>query len=69
MKGDGPVIQFYVPPPDLLGPLTRGRSDGYMYSYIRNGGAIMPAYAFQISPEMTWNLIHYIRSRQQANPR
>lgn len=69
MKGDGPVIPFYVPPPDLLGPLVRGRSDGYMYSYIRNGGAIMPAYGFQISPEMTWNLIHYIRSRQQANPR
>jgi mono/diheme cytochrome c family protein len=69
MKGDGPVIQFYVPPPDLLGPLTRGRSDGHMYSYIRNGGAIMPAYGFQISPEMTWNLIHYINARQQASPR
>lgn len=69
MKGDGPVIQFYVPPPDLLGPLTRGRSDGYIYSYIRNGGAVMPAYGYQVSPEMTWHLINYIRSRQQANPR
>jgi mono/diheme cytochrome c family protein len=69
MKGDGPVIQFYVPPPDLHGALVRGRSDGYMYSYIRNGGAVMPAYGFQVSPEMTWHLINFIRSRQQAEPR
>jgi len=69
MKGDGPVIQFYVPPPDLLAELTRGRTDGYIYSYIRNGGAVMPAYGYQVSPEMTWNLVNYIRARQQANPR
>jgi mono/diheme cytochrome c family protein len=68
-KGDGPVIQFYVPPPDLLAPLTRGRSDGYLYSYIRNGGAVMPAYGSQILPEATWHLVNFLRARQQANPR
>lgn len=69
LKGDGPVIQFYVPPPDLLGELARSRSDGYIYSYIRNGGAVMPAYGYQVSPEMAWNLVNYVRARQQANPR
>ncbi len=69
MKGDGPVIQFFVPPPDLHAKLTRDRSDGYIYSYIRHGGAVMPSYGFQVPPEMAWNLVNYIRSRQQADPR
>jgi len=69
MKGHGPVIQFFVPPPDLLAPLTRGRSDGYIYSYIRHGGAVMPSYGYQVNAEMAWNLVNYLRSRQQANPR
>jgi len=69
MKGDGPVIQFYVPPPDLHGALARGRTDGYLYSYIRHGGAVMPSYGYQVSAEMAWNLVNYIRSRQQADPR
>lgn len=69
MRGDGPVIQFYVPPPDLLGELARSRTDGYIYAYIRNGGAVMPAYGYQVPPEMAWNLVNYIRARQQANPR
>ena len=69
LKGDGPVTQFYIPPPDLQGAGSRGRSDGYMYSYIRNGGAVMPAYGFQVSAETTWHIINYIRHRQQVEPR
>ena len=69
LKGDGPVVRFYIPPPDLQGAGTRGRKDGYIYSYIRNGGAVMPAYGFQVSAENAWNLVNFIRSRQQAEPR
>lgn len=69
LKGDGPITQFYIPPPDLQGAGTRDRSDGYIYSYIRNGGAVMPAYGFQVSAENAWHLVNFIRSRQQADPR
>jgi mono/diheme cytochrome c family protein len=69
LKGDGPVVQFFIPPPDLLGPLTRGRSDGYMYSYIRNGGAVMPSYGFQLSAEQTWHVVNFIRHKQRSEPR
>lgn len=69
LKGDGPITQFYIPPPDLQGAGTRGRPDGYIYSYIRNGGAVMPAYGFQVSAEAAWHLVNFIRSRQQAEPR
>ena len=63
------MIQFFVPPPDLHAKLTRDRTDGYIYSYIRHGGAVMPSYGYQVQPEMAWNLVNYIRSRQQAEPR
>ena len=32
MAGDGPVAAKFMPPPDLLGSLTRGRTDGYIYT-------------------------------------
>jgi len=69
LKGDGPIIEFYIPPPDLQAVGTRDRTDGYIYSYIRNGGAVMPAYGFQVSAENAWNLVNFIRHRQQIEPR
>ena len=69
MAGDGPVAAQFVPPPDLLGATTRGRSDGYIYSYIRFGGAVMPKYGQTVSATEAWNVIHYIRQRQKVSPR
>ncbi|MBI1797017.1 MAG: cytochrome c [Candidatus Eisenbacteria bacterium] len=69
MAGDGPVAANFMPPPDLLGQQTRNRKDGYIYSYIRNGGVIMPSYGFQVSAEEAWNVIHYLRHMQQTSPR
>ncbi len=69
MRGDGPVAAKFMPPPDLLGPTTRGRSDGYIYSYIRYGGAIMPRYGQQLGPPAAWDVIHYLRHQQKVNPR
>ena len=69
MRGDGPVAAKFMPPPDLLGATTRGRSDGYIYSYVRYGGAIMPKYGQALSPAATWDVIHYLRQQQKVSPR
>lgn len=67
--GDGPVAAKFVPPPDLLAQMTRERTDGFMYRYIRSGGAIMPAYGHMLSTHDAWSLVHYIRDMQRKSPR
>src|SRR5689334_3996550 len=69
MQGNGPVAAKFMPPPDLLGATTRGRSDGYIYSYVRYGGAIMPRYGQALSPAATWDVINYLRHQQKVSPR
>ena len=68
-QGDGPVAAKFMPPPDLMGATTRGRSDGFIYSYIRYGGAIMPRYGQALSPAATWDVIHFLRQQQKVSPR
>jgi mono/diheme cytochrome c family protein len=69
MAGDGPVAQMFMPPPDLLAETTRNRKDGYIFSYIRHGGMVMPSYGAQVTAEEAWDLIHYLRSMQKSQPR
>ena len=69
LVGDGPVIPNYMPPPDLLGEQTRQRSDGYIYSYIRFGGVVMPSYGAQLTAEQAWNVVNYLRHMQRTAPR
>jgi mono/diheme cytochrome c family protein len=69
MAGDGPVAAQFMPPPDLLAQQTRERKDGYIYSYIRHGGVVMPSYGFQVSAEEAWHLVNFIRHQQKVNPR
>jgi mono/diheme cytochrome c family protein len=69
MAGDGPVAALFMPPPDLLAEPTRLRKDGYIYSYIRHGGAVMPSYGAQVTAEEAWNLVNYIRHMQKTSPR
>jgi len=69
LKGDGPVAAKYIPPPDLLAAMTRGRSDGYIYAYIRHGGAVMPNYGALVSAHEAYDLINYLRHEQKTNPR
>lgn len=69
MVGDGPVTAKFIPPPDLLGESTRGRTDGYIYMYMRHGGAIMPSYGNALSSHDAWSLVHYIRQQQKVSPR
>jgi mono/diheme cytochrome c family protein len=69
LAGDGPVAATFMPPPDLLAQVTRDRPDGYIYSYIRHGGVVMPSYGAQVTAEEAWNLINYIRHMQKTSPR
>jgi len=69
LQGDGPVTPNFVQPPDLLAEGTRGRTDGFMYMYLRHGGAIMPSYGNLLSSRDAWALVHYIRHMQQVSPR
>jgi mono/diheme cytochrome c family protein len=69
LLGDGPVAAQFMPPPDLLAQATRERKDGYLYSYIRHGGVVMPAYGAAVTQQEAWDLINYIRQQQKANPR
>ena len=67
--GDGPVSAKFVPPPDLLAEMTRQRTDGYLYMYMRHGGALMPSYGNVLSSRDAWSLVHYIRHMQKVSPR
>jgi mono/diheme cytochrome c family protein len=69
LRGDGPVVAKYIPPPDLLAAMTRGRSDGYIYAYIRHGGAVMPNYGALVTAHEAYDLINYIRHEQKTHPR
>lgn len=71
LDGNGPVWlskKYMMPPANLMAATARSRTDGYIYRYIRFGGAVMPAYGAQVTAEQAWNLIHYIRSMQGKNP-
>ncbi len=71
LDGNGPVWlskKYMMPPANLMGATTRARTDGYIYRYIRFGGAVMPAYGAQVTAEQAWNLVHYVRSMQGKNP-
>lgn len=69
LAGDGPVATLFMPPPDLLAAPTRARKDGYIYSYVRHGGIVMPSYGAQVTKQEAYDLINYVRHMQQASPR
>jgi hypothetical protein len=62
--GDGTVAKHLpIPPVDLTrADLQAGRSDGSLYYTIRHGNVIMPGYAYALTPEETWNVVHYVRT-------
>lgn len=68
-EGLGPVVRRgFMPPPVLTGPLTRGRADGYIYSNLRHGGAVMPTYGFALRPQDAWDVVNHVRKLQAENP-
>jgi mono/diheme cytochrome c family protein len=69
MVGDGTVAPMFMPPPDLLAEPTRARKDGFIYSYVRHGGIVMPSYGAQVTRAEAYDLINYIRHMQKTSPR
>ena len=67
--GDGIIVKtgkgFY--PVNLKAPGTVGRTDGFIYAYIRYGGKVMmPSYRESIDDIGAWDLVNYIRKIQNS---
>ena len=59
-KGNGPAVRYGVPAPNLLTPVTQGRTDGYIFGIIRNGRGLMPTYD-RIEDADRWDVVNYVR--------
>jgi mono/diheme cytochrome c family protein len=65
--GDGPVAQSLANAVrNLTEPTQRERSDGWIYSVVKNGFGLMPEYGSKLTPEDRWNIVHYVRQLQGA---
>ena len=60
--GDGTVAKYLPIPPANLPVMSGDRSDGSLYYTIRHGNVIMPGYAYALSPERSWDVVHYVRT-------
>jgi S-disulfanyl-L-cysteine oxidoreductase SoxD len=69
MNGSGPVSALFMQAADLLTEPTRQRTDGFIYSYIRFGGVVMPALGAQVTSAQAWDVVNYVRHMQQVSPR
>jgi mono/diheme cytochrome c family protein len=63
--GDGPVGPQVAALP-LTTDRARAFSDGYLYSYIRYGGFLMPSYGDRVRGDARWEIVNYVRSLQAA---
>ena len=67
-KGDGLVgAKLLLKPYDLTAEQTKTRTDGFLWGYVTFGGAIMPPYANDMSPNERWHLVNYLRTALQQN--
>lgn len=62
-KGDGPAVQYGMAGINLLGDLTKNRTDGYIFGMMRNGRGIMPTYN-RIEEMDRWDVVNYVRGLQ-----
>ena len=62
------IRRFPVPAPMLSGAnaVSPGRTDGYIYLTIRNGGALMPGYKQAMSDQEMWATVAYLRTLEGA---
>ena len=68
--GDGLVSQRgFPPPPSLLAGKSLQMKDGQLFHILTYGQGSMPPFAVQLSPDLRWDVVNYIRSiQQQAAP-
>jgi mono/diheme cytochrome c family protein len=62
--GNGPVSKFFPGVANLTADLTKGRSDGFIYFYVRHGGVLMPSYGYGVKPAEAWDVVNYVRKLQ-----
>ena len=62
-KGDGPAVQYGMVGINLLGDLTKNRTDGYLFGMMRNGRGLMPTYN-RIEEMDRWDVVNYVRGLQ-----
>jgi mono/diheme cytochrome c family protein len=66
-EGNGPVAHVLSKPPkNLISGTSKDLPDGYIYGVIRDGVLSMPSYATEVPAERRWQVVMYVRSRQQA---
>lgn len=64
-RGAGEVVKRgFVAASNLTGDVAIARSDGYIYSYIRHGGPLMPPYQFALRPNEAWDVVNFVRDMQ-----
>ena len=61
-RGDGPVAGGAMAPADLTSPVIQARSDGYLYSVIRNGVRSMPSYRESLNSDERWQVVLFVRT-------
>ncbi|CAN5760779.1 hypothetical protein BH23GEM11_BH23GEM11_06270 [soil metagenome] len=57
-----------MPAFSIVSDQARAHSDGFLYSIIRAGRGLMPAYGHQISHYDRWHVVNYLRQLQGAQP-
>ncbi len=62
--GGGPVTRSGIPAFSLLSLQAASYTDGYIYTLIRVGRGIMPAYGHQITHFDRWHIVNYLRELQ-----
>ncbi|OGG93549.1 MAG: hypothetical protein A2508_09785 [Candidatus Lambdaproteobacteria bacterium RIFOXYD12_FULL_49_8] len=48
--------------------MTPGFSDGYIYSKIKYGGAIMPVLGYATTDKDRWDIVNFIRAKLETQP-
>jgi len=63
-RGDGPVNEKLMVAPSLLTDQARRYTDGYLYTVVRHGRGLMPAYGDRLTPTDRWRVVTYVRLLQ-----
>jgi len=60
------LTQGFVPPTNFHSDDMRKKADGHYYHVITNGIRNMQSYAYQVSEDDRWAIVHYIRALQRS---
>lgn len=64
--GDGASVtardMMLRPPPSLLGPRIAAYPDQRIFEVITSGYGLMPAYAYQLTPDDRWAVVQFVRA-------